>query len=143
MNPTTFIAKRLLHTGNNFAGKYTGWIAVVGIAIGCFALIVSIAVLNGFESKVTEKIVGIEGEIRIQGKNISERTINDLKGLQGINQLMPFISGRGVAINEEMETAVVRVKAVMVDSISQFYSIGNVTQIDNIYNAIEYFDNLS
>ena len=134
MNPTTFIAKRLLHTGNNFAGKYTGWIAVVGIAIGCFALIVSIAVLNGFESKVTEKIVGIEGEIRIQGKNISERTINDLKGLQGINQLMPFISGRGVAINEDMETAVVRVKAVMVDSILQFYSIGNVTHIDNIYN---------
>ena len=134
MNPTTFIAKRLLHTENNFAGKYTGWIAVVGIAIGCFALVVSIAVLNGFESKVTEKIVGIEGEIRIQSKNISERTMNDLKDLQGINQLMPFISGRGVAINEEMETAVVRIKAVMVDSISQFYSIGSMTQIDSIHN---------
>jgi lipoprotein-releasing system permease protein len=134
MNSTTFIAKRFLHTGNNFAGKYTGWIAVLGIAIGCFALIVSIAVLNGFESKVTEKIVAIEGEIRIQGNNISEGTMNNLKDLQGINQLMPFISGRGVAINEAMETAVVRVKAMMVDSISEFYSIGSMTQIDNIYN---------
>ena len=77
MRPTTFIAKRFLRSGNNFAGKYTGWVAVIGIAIGCFALIVSIAVLNGFESIVTEKIIGIEGEIRIQGNNISERAIDE------------------------------------------------------------------
>jgi len=134
MKPTTFIAKRFLRTGNNFAGKYTGWVAVIGIAIGCFALIVSIAVLNGFESKVTEKIVGIEGEIRIQGNIIPGRLMDDLKDVRGINQLMPFLSGRGVAINKEMETAVVRVKAVMVDSLSQFYSIGNMTQFNDIHN---------
>ena len=60
MKPTTLIAKRFLITGSNFAGKYTGLVAVLGIAIGCFALIVSIAVLNGFESKVTENINGID-----------------------------------------------------------------------------------
>ena len=134
MKPTTFIAKRFLRTGNNFAGKYTGWVAVIGIAIGCFALIVSIAVLNGFESKVTEKIVGIEGEIRIRGNIISERSMDDLKDMQGINQLMPFLSGKGVAINKEMETAVVRLKAVMVDSLSQFYSLGDIIQFDDKHN---------
>ena len=134
MKPTTFIAKRFLRTGNNFAGKYTGWVAVIGIAIGCFALIVSIAVLNGFESKVTEKIVGIEGEIRIRGNIISERSMDDLKDMQGINQLMPFLSGKGVAINKEMETAVVRLKAVMVDSLSQFYSLGDMIQFDDKHN---------
>ena len=131
MKPTTFIAKRFLRTGNNFAGKYTGWVAVIGIAIGCFALIVSIAVLNGFESKVTEKIVGIEGEIRIRGNIIPERSLDVLKDMQGINQLMPFLSGKGVAINKEMEPAVVRLKAVMVDSLSQFYSLGDMIQFDD------------
>ena len=131
MKPTTFIAKRFLRTGNNFAGKYTGWVAVIGIAIGCFALIVSIAVLNGFESKVTEKIVGMEGEIRIRGDIISERSMDDLRDMQGIIQLMPFLSGKGVAINKEMETAVVRLKAVMMDSLSQFYSLGDMIQFDD------------
>ena len=134
MKPTTFIAKRFLITGSNFAGKYTGWVAVTGIAIGCFALIVSIAVLNGFESKVTEKIIGIEGEIRIRGNNIPKKSMDDLKDIGEIKQLMPFLSGRGVVINREMETAVVRVKAVMVDSLSQFYSIGDIIQFDGIHN---------
>jgi len=39
-----------------------------------------------------------------------------------------------VVINREMETAVVRVKAVMVDSLSQFYSIGDIIQFDDIHN---------
>ena len=134
MNPTTLIAKRFLITGSNFAGKYTGLVAVLGIAIGCFALIVSIAVLNGFESKVTEKIIGIEGEIRIRGNNIPKKSMDDLKEIGEIKQLMPFLSGRGVVINREMETAVVRVKAVMVDSLSQFYSIGDMIQFDGIHN---------
>ncbi len=60
--------------------------------------------------------------------------MDDLKDVQGINQLMPFFSGRGVAINKGMETAVVRVKAVMVDSLSQFYSIGNMIQFDDIHD---------
>ena len=134
MKPTTLIAKRFLITGSNFAGKYTGLVAVLGIAIGCFALIVSIAVLNGFESKVTEKIIGIEGEIRIRGNNIPKKSMDDLKEIGEIKQLMPFLSGRGVVINREMETAVVRVKAVMVDSLSQFYSIGDIIQFDGIHN---------
>ncbi len=132
MKPTTFIAKRFLRTGNNFAGKYSGWVAVLGIAIGCFALIVSIAVLNGFESKVTEKIIGIEGEIRIKGNNIPQKSIDDMKKIRGIKQMMPFLSGRGVAINREMETAVVQVKSVMVDSLSRFYSLGRMIQIDEL-----------
>ena len=134
MNPTTLIAKRFLITGSNFAGKYTGLVAVLGIAIGCFALIVSIAVLNGFESKVIEKIIGIEGEIRIRGNNITKKSIDDLKEIGEIKQLMPFLSGRGVVINREMETAVVHVKAVMVDSLFQFYSIGDIIQFDGIHN---------
>ena len=45
--------------------KFTGWIAIIGMAIGCFALIISIAVLNGFELQVTDKIIGFEGDLRI------------------------------------------------------------------------------
>jgi lipoprotein-releasing system permease protein len=136
MRSTTFIAKRFLRTGNNFAGKYTGWVAVTGIAIGCFALIVSIAVLNGFESKVTEKIIGIEGEVRIKGENFPKKSLDDLQKLEGVKQFMPFYSRKGVVINRENETAVVRVKAVEMDSLSHFYSLGTVTKFDDKQNKI-------
>ena len=63
MNFSTYIAKRFM-LGGKGAGtsRFTGWIAIVGMAIGCFALIISIAVLNGFELQVAEKIIGFEGD---------------------------------------------------------------------------------
>ena len=45
--------------------RLTGWIAIIGLAVGCMAMVLSIAVLNGFESRVVNKIVGFEGDIRI------------------------------------------------------------------------------
>ncbi|NHZ86770.1 MAG: hypothetical protein GWP19_12990, partial [Planctomycetia bacterium] len=46
MKFSTYIAKRFM-LGDKGAGtsRFTGWIAIIGMAIGCFALIISIAVL--------------------------------------------------------------------------------------------------
>ena len=68
MNTSTYIAKRFLF-GERGVGtsRFTGLIAITGMAVGCFALILSIAVLNGFEKKVTEKIRGFEGDLRLSG----------------------------------------------------------------------------
>ena len=50
MNMSTYIAKRfLLGERGVGASRFTGWIAIAGMAVGCFALVLSIAVLNGFE----------------------------------------------------------------------------------------------
>ena len=70
MKFSTYIAKRFM-LGGKGAGtsRFTGWIAIIGMAIGSFALIISIAVLNGFELQVAEKIIGFEGDLRISKIN--------------------------------------------------------------------------
>ncbi|HCI16154.1 MAG TPA: ABC transporter permease, partial [Candidatus Marinimicrobia bacterium] len=62
------IAKRFM-LGGKGAGpsRLTGWIAIIGLAVGCMAMILSISVLNGFESRVVNRIIGFEGDIRISG----------------------------------------------------------------------------
>ena len=45
--------------------SWSGFISIIGVSVGCFALIVSIAVLNGFEQEVRNKIIGFEAEIRL------------------------------------------------------------------------------
>jgi len=136
VNPTIFIAKRFLKSENNFAGKYTGVVAVIGIAIGCFSLIVSMAVLNGFETKITGKIIGVEGDLRVEGDFISKYSLSSMDSIVEIDQYMPFISGKGIALNSENETAFINIKAVLMDSLLKFYTLGHITHFEgNIFNS--------
>ena len=45
--------------------SWSGIISILGVATGCFALIVSVAILNGFEQEVRNKVVGFEADLRI------------------------------------------------------------------------------
>ena len=66
-----FIANRFLNS-NKGTGKLTGIVSTLGITIGCFALIISVSVLNGFRSQVNNKIKDFEGDIKISGIGLSE-----------------------------------------------------------------------
>ena len=48
-------------------GSATGILTVIGMGVGCFALIVSLAVMNGFESIVNIKLKGFDGDVRLSG----------------------------------------------------------------------------
>ena len=64
---------------------------MIGMGVGCFAMLVSISVMNGFEALVHEKLKGIEGEIRIIGTT-NEKDLSDIKGVKSI---MPFMERKG------------------------------------------------
>ena len=66
-----FIANRFLNS-NKGTGKLTGMVSTLGIAIGCFALIISVSVLNGFKSQVNNKIKDFEGDIKISSVGLSD-----------------------------------------------------------------------
>ena len=127
MNFSTYIAKRFM-LGGKGAGtsRFTGWIAIVGMAIGCFALIISIAVLNGFELQVAEKIIGFEGDLRIS--NIKAETVQDvnnyLKSNKNISQIEPFMERKGVVLTKNNDVRMVSFKAVSFDNIIEFYNLG-------------------
>ena len=99
-------------------GWFSGLFSMIGMGVGCFAMIVSLSVMNGFETLVHNKLKGFEGDLRISGQ-VSE---NDISGLVGIETGMPFMERRGV-IEEGNDQRVVTLKAVNVEKMAEFYNL--------------------
>jgi len=106
--------------------RFTGWIAIIGMAIGSFALIISIAVLNGFELQVADKIIGFEGDLRISkfNSNTADDVHNILKNNIHISKIVPFIERKGVVLTSNNNVRMVSFKAVPFDQINEFYNLG-------------------
>ena len=68
MNFSSNIAKKFMFSSKETGPtRITGIIAVVGIAVGTMAMILSVSVLNGFESKIIDRIIGFEGDVKLRG----------------------------------------------------------------------------
>ena len=64
------IAKRFMLGGRGSGpSRLTGWISIIGMMVGTFAMIITLAVMNGFEKRVINKLIGFEGDIRITARN--------------------------------------------------------------------------
>lgn len=106
--------------------RFTGWIAIIGMAIGCFALIISIAVLNGFELQVADKIIGFEGDLRVSKfkPGMAEDIYAHLKNNNNISQIVPFMERKGIVLTNNNSVRMVSFKAVSFDQINEFYNLG-------------------
>ena len=131
MNISTYIAKRfLLGERGVGASRFTGLIAIAGMAVGCFALILSIAVLNGFEKKVTAKIRGFEGDLRLSGASLDFIDVQKhLADEQGVSSYMPFMERKGLVVGDGNILRIATLKAVNMNKVSSFYQLG-LTQIE-------------
>jgi len=127
MKFSTYIAKRFMLGGKGAgASKFTGWIAIIGMTIGSFAMIISIAVLNGFEIQVAEKIIGFEGDLRISkfDKEVDQQMFQYLQSHENIEQIVPFMERKGVVITRNNSVRMVSFKAVPFEQINEFYNLG-------------------
>ena len=117
MNWEKFISNRF-YQSSNYQGKYLGILSMIGMGVGCFAMLVSISVMNGFETLVHEKLKGIEGDIRIIGTT-NEKDLSDIKGVKGI---MPFMERKGIIeVNDLKRVALI--KAIDETKMANFYDI--------------------
>ena len=73
-------------------GKYLGFFSMIGMGVGCFAIIISISVMNGFETFVHKKLKGFEGDIRIY----DDKKDGEWKKYKGIESIMPFMERKAV-----------------------------------------------
>ena len=62
------ISERLYNHAIN-GKKYSSLISFLGMSVGCFAMVISLSVMNGFESLVHKKLKGFDGDIRIFSPN--------------------------------------------------------------------------
>ncbi len=76
------------------------FISIFGVAVGVSALIVVLAVMNGFQSDLREKILGITSHIIVQGFNgrIEDypKVIEQIEEIKGVVSASPFIYCQGL-----------------------------------------------
>jgi lipoprotein-releasing system permease protein len=95
--------------GSRFVGFISG-IAMTGIALGVFTLIVVLSVMNGFERDLSRRILGVVAHATLEGdggrlddwRGIAERTA----AAPGVVSVAPFVEGRGMIVAGERSSAV-------------------------------------
>ena len=117
MNWEKFISNRFYDSSKN-QGWYSGLFSMIGMGVGCFAMIISLSVMNGFETLVHGKLKGFEGDLRIVG-HMSEAPV---LGLNGIEAAMPYMERRGVIESNDVQK-VVSLKAVNEKTMESFYNL--------------------
>ena len=100
-----FIANRFLNS-NKGTGKLTGLVSTLGITVGCFALIISVSVLNGFKSQVNNRIKDFEGDLKISGIGLNHDT-EIFDGVDEIKIVSPNRERKGIIINGSKQKVVV------------------------------------
>ena len=115
-----FIASRFL-ASNRGVGRFTGIISKLGIAIGSFALIIAISILNGFELQVNKKIIDFDGNIKISGIGLND-DLSLLNDFDEIIMISPNRERRGL-ISYESKQKVVVFKEIDTDIIDEFYQL--------------------
>jgi len=97
-------------------GKYLGIFSMIGVGVGCFAIIISISVMNGFETVVHKKLKGFEGDIRIYDSSND----GNWKKLEGIESIIPFMERKAVLESND-NIRVVSIKAIEEEMMQSFY----------------------
>ncbi|NQV36635.1 MAG: ABC transporter permease [Candidatus Marinimicrobia bacterium] len=118
-----YIAKRFALGGKGAgASRFIGWIAILGMGIGCFALVLAVSVLQGFESKVIEKIIGFESDIRIHG-SLKDEDLSEIRDLPDIQSIIPFMERKGLIHRKGNDIRLITLKAINPSAIDEFYDI--------------------
>ena len=109
LNTELFIARRIFSDKSVKKGisQPIVTIAVIGIALGLAVMILSVAIVTGFKSEISNKIIGFGSHIQIENydSNISFETspiskqqsfFTDISELKGINKVQVFAIKAGI-----------------------------------------------
>ena len=133
MNFTSKIAKNFMFTRKEAGpSRITGLISIIGIAVGTMAMVLSVSVLNGFESRIVDKVIGFEGDIKLRGDFKYEDSLERLTNIKGVDQILPYIDRVGLMIANDNSTRMIKFKSIDLNKIENFYDI-NIGVIDNHY----------
>jgi len=86
-------------------------ISVAGVAIGVAALIIVLSVMNGFESEVRSRFIGINTHVKVRtfhhrGMETREAVMHQLEGLPHIVAMSPYIDNQGLILSKEKTTGI-------------------------------------
>ena len=117
MNWQKRIIKRFYYSSNTI-GYDTSIFSMIGMGVGCFAMIIALSVMNGFENQVYERLKGFEGDLNV----LDTVSVDYFSNIQGIELSMPYIERKGVIKTYETNL-IVMMKAVDEKIMQEFYDI--------------------
>ena len=134
MNTELFIAKRIFSdkTVKKGISQPIVTIAVIGIALGLAVMILSVAIVTGFKSEISNKVIGFGSHIQILNydTNVSFETkpiskhqsfYEDIKNLAGVKQIQEFAIKAGI-IKTETDIQAIVLKGVGSDFDWSFFN---------------------
>ena len=131
MNFTSIIAKNFMFTRKEAGpSRITGLIAILGIAVGTMAMVLSVSVLNGFESRIVDRVIGFEGDIKLRGNFKYDDNLEPLTNINGVDQIVPYVDRVGLMIANDKSTRMITFKSIDLNKIENFYDI-NIDVINN------------
>lgn len=107
MNLEYFIAKRFLNKNKKNFSESIIKVSIAGIALGISVMIIAVAVVTGFQQKISEKVIGFGGHIQIGNFDLNqsyksnpiEKNIqleNQIKHIKGVKQIQAFANKAGM-----------------------------------------------
>lgn len=112
MNFEYFISRRIrTRTGESFSRPIIR-VSIGGIALGLAVMLISVAILKGFQKEISEKVVGFGSHIQIShfdsnnsyeptAIKINNEDLEKIKSLKGVNQINSFGLKAGIIKTEE------------------------------------------
>ncbi|MBN1472090.1 MAG: lipoprotein-releasing ABC transporter permease subunit [Syntrophaceae bacterium] len=142
MSYELFISRRYLRAKRKqvFVSVIT-FISVFGIFLGVAALIIVLAVMNGFEEDLRTKILGIKSHIELTtdmtGPMKNYREVREkIAGIEGVVASTPFIYSQAMIRNDNGVTGVV-IRALDTQSAFKVINLGKVKE-----GSLEYLDKI-
>ncbi len=124
MSFSSLIARKFMFSRKEVGpSRFTGSIAIIGIAVGTMAMILSVSVLNGFESRIIEKIIGFEGDVKVSGDIDYEKNINNLYSIDNVEDFLLYKERKGLILGKDSIARMITMKSVDIDKIKNFYNI--------------------
>ena len=134
------IAKKFMLGGaGSGPSRLNGWISIIGMIIGAFAILISLSVMNGFEKRVIEKLIGFEGDIRITSNvdNNLEKIFNEINSDPSIDKALLYKERIGMIFAKNDSKRIVTFKSIDLENLDSFYNIDFINKgIDNAGQSI-------
>ena len=91
-----WMAARLIIRGGRGFSRFVSWVSVIGLTLGVMSLTAVMAVMNGFDQELKQRLLGSVPHITMTNARSTERLLEFAQADPRIRQMAPYFQGFGV-----------------------------------------------
>ena len=129
------IARKFMLGGSGSGpSRLNGWISIIGMIIGAFSIIISLSIMNGFEKRVINKLIGFEGDLRITPYSNSdfEQIYSEIAADPLIDEALLYKERIGLIFDKNNSKRIVTFKSINMENLNEFYNIDFINNANDI-----------